>query len=128
MEPLRVLVIDDDWEVLEALSDMLSFIGHRVTAVRTVLEGKYALAWREPQVVVTDLNLAGELSIELLEHARDRHPEIGRVLLTGSFPHDRSVIIARSLVHVALSKPVSASELRQAIELARAHASEDAKH
>jgi DNA-binding NtrC family response regulator len=119
MEVPKVLVVDDDENVLESVCEILSFYGYRVVATQTVAEAQLALVANDPDVMVCDWNLRGERALSLLEFTRAHHPHVGRVLMTGSAEDDWSLLMARSLVHVALTKPVSPSDLRHAITIAR---------
>lgn len=53
----RVLVVDDDAEVLDVVSAFLRSAGHEVLVARNGAQAKAVFAERPAEVVVTDLNM-----------------------------------------------------------------------
>lgn len=81
--PPRYLLVDDNPEYLENLSDILEPLGevHTATTAREALE----LATREPfDVVLTDLRMPGESGLWLVEALRARRPTQRVVVLSAS--------------------------------------------
>jgi DNA-binding NarL/FixJ family response regulator len=81
----RVLLVDDDPFVLEALQRVLHTRrpGLAVTCARSGDEALTALAAAEADVVVLDYRMAGMNGIELAKAVRTRHPSCCRIMLTG---------------------------------------------
>src|ERR1700735_621231 len=58
MQPLRVLVIEDDALIAMMLGEMLSDLGHRVCAIATTLAEAIAAARQEdPDLLLSDVKL-----------------------------------------------------------------------
>ena len=67
MDPERILVVDDDPNILEVVRARLEAEGYAVTAAMTAEEAK-AKAREEPfNLVITDLKLASSDGLELME-------------------------------------------------------------
>lgn len=116
----RILVIDDDPQLLELLELMLRDDGHNVTTARDQAEALAALLPTAPDLVISDFRLAdGRDGLELARTLRTSvHQTSGRnlpvIILTGDISIDTLV---RFVAHdvVRLSKPVRPTELRSAI-------------
>ncbi|MBX3155946.1 MAG: hybrid sensor histidine kinase/response regulator [Deltaproteobacteria bacterium] len=82
MKTARILVVDDDDHVREALVDELSPT-YRVEAVSCGGEAFDALSMHQYDVVISDLKMPDHDGIEVLEFARRHQRDAVRVLLTG---------------------------------------------
>lgn len=82
MIPARILVVDDDDHVRDALFDELSQT-YRVDAVGSGGEALEVLAVQCYDVVISDLKMPDHDGIEVLEFARQHQRDAVRVLLTG---------------------------------------------
>lgn len=82
MKTVRILVVDDDDHVRDALVDELSS-DYRVEAVSCGGEAFDALALHQYDVIISDLKMPDHDGIEVLEYARQHQRDPVRVLLTG---------------------------------------------
>lgn len=82
MKSARILIVDDDDHVREALVDELSPI-YRVEAVGSGGEAFDALSMNQYDVVISDLKMPDHDGIEVLDFARRHQGDAVRVLLTG---------------------------------------------
>lgn len=82
MKPARILVVDDDDHVRDALVDELSQ-HYSVEAVRSGGEALDALSVQQYDVIISDLKMPDHDGIEVLEFARQHQRDPVRVLLTG---------------------------------------------
>lgn len=82
MKTARILIVDDDDHVREALVDELSS-SYRVEAVGSGGEALDALALHQYDVIISDLKMPDHDGIEVLEFARQHQRDPVRVLLTG---------------------------------------------
>jgi DNA-binding NtrC family response regulator len=81
--PRRVLVVDDEVQILKALARILRKAGHVVettTSPRAALELLSSFA---PHVVLSDFRMPEMTGAELLAEVARRYPAMRRVLLTG---------------------------------------------
>jgi signal transduction histidine kinase len=82
MKTARILIVDDDDHVREALIDELS-PSYRVEAVSSGGEAFDALVMHQYDVIISDLKMPDHDGIEVLEFARQHQRDAVRVLLTG---------------------------------------------
>ncbi len=115
----RVLVVDDDPQVLGALADLLRSLGHQVTAVGT---GREALAAHAPgrfDVVLTNVGMAGMNGWQLAERLRRTDPRVALLFITGwGLREEDQARLTTLAVQRCLFKPVRPAELDAAIQAA----------
>jgi len=114
---VKVLFVDDEPRVLEALERSLfqleveweaSFANSGPAAILELERESY-------DVIVSDMRMPGMDGATLLGHARDKHPQIARIVLSGQTDEAAAVRAAR-VAHQFLVKPCSAETLRRVIE------------
>jgi len=111
----RLLVVDDDTDMLRLLSMRLNAAGYQVTAVGSAEAALSQLAIERPQLVLSDVRLPGKDGLMLFDEIRARHPTLPVILLTahGTIP-DAVEATARG-VFGYLTKPFDAKELLEKI-------------
>jgi CheY-like chemotaxis protein len=114
--PARVLLVDDDSKVREALTDLLARAGHTVTAASG---GQGALAEFRPgrfDVVICNLGMAGMNGWEVAERLRAADPKVTILFVTGwGLREDEMSRMHELGVRRCLFKPVLPDELDQAV-------------
>lgn len=116
----RLLVVDDDADMLRLLSLRLNAAGYRVSAVASAEAALAQLDIERPQLVLSDVRLPGKDGLALFDEIRSRHPSLPVILLTahGTIP-DAVEATARG-VFTYLTKPYDAKELLDKISQALA--------
>ncbi len=106
----RVLIVDDEPALLDALRSALKRAGHDVVACRTFEDAREQLLTEEFDALVTDVRLGAFNGIQLAVIARDQSPSIRIVVFSG---YDDPVLRAEAerLGGTFLLKPVSAEAL-----------------
>ena len=112
---LRILLVDDETDVRDALADMLVSSGH---AVLTASGGEEALAIveREPRLdlVLTDLVMPGMTGWDVAMGAKARRPQLAVGLITGwGEPMDEDS--SQHEIDFVVDKPVTLEILREAL-------------
>jgi two-component system response regulator GlrR len=107
----RILVVDDDADMLRLLSMRLNAAGYQVNAVASAEAALAQLAVERPQLVLSDVRLPGRDGLSLFDEIRKHHPSLPVILLTahGTIP-DAVEATARG-VHGYLTKPYDPREL-----------------
>ncbi|MGA0571806.1 sigma 54-interacting transcriptional regulator [Variovorax sp. VNK109] len=116
----RLLVVDDDADMLRLLSMRLTAAGYRVSAVGSAEAALAQLDMERPQLVLSDVRLPGRDGLALFDEIRARHPSLPVILLTahGTIP-DAVEATARG-VFTYLTKPFDGKELLDKIAQALA--------
>lgn len=116
--PGRILVVDDERSALVLLDRVLSGAGHRVVLVDNGEAGLQKLSKEHFDLLIVDKNLPGIDGLEVLRLARQQHPKLGAILITG-FPTPDTRSLAASLgVHGYVTKPFGILEIVSACDAA----------
>ncbi len=83
MEPRRILVIDDEAGIRQALGQLLEYEGYAVQTVASGLEGLTAYDTFRPHLVFLDVKMAGIDGIETLRRMRAADPAAVVVMISG---------------------------------------------
>jgi CheY-like chemotaxis protein len=115
LDGVRVLVVDDAPYVRQAVTDILTEDGARVTAVGSAEEALAALQRERPDVLLSDLAMPGKGGYWLIGQVRALPPERGGVTPAAALTaytgpeHRASVLRAGFQLHV--EKPVGLEAL-----------------
>ncbi len=111
----RILVVDDDTDMLRLLSLRLKAAGHEVVAVGSAEAALAQLDIARPQLVLSDVRLPGKHGLALFDEVHARHPSLPVILLTahGTIP-DAVQATARG-VFTYLTKPYDGKELLEKV-------------
>src|ERR671925_875925 len=101
----RVLLVDDDKDLLQLIAMRLSAAGYAVTAVESGEAALAALAVSRPQVVVTDLRMQGMDGMALFDAVHRDSPSLPVVILTAHGTIPEAVSATRRGVFSFLTKP-----------------------
>jgi DNA-binding NtrC family response regulator len=108
----KVLVVDDDFDVRESVSEWLAR-EHEVSQAAGVPEALAAVGRERPDVVVTDFELPPYRGDDFLATLAEHYPHVGRFMHTGS--PGRALGFAYSIAHRVLKKGCDLTELSGAI-------------
>jgi two-component system response regulator GlrR len=116
----RLLVVDDDADMLRLLSMRLNAAGYQVTAVASAEAALSQLDIERPQLVLSDVRLPGKDGLTLFDDIRARHPSLPVILLTAHGTIRDAVDATARGVFGYLTKPYDARELLEKIAQALA--------
>jgi two-component system response regulator GlrR len=113
-----LLLVDDDPDLLRLLAIRLKANGYGVTAVESGQKALAAIANTRPDLVLTDLRMAGLDGMGLFQEIQASYPGLPVIILTahGSIPE--AVAAVKRGVFGYLTKPYDADELLGQIERA----------
>lgn len=114
---LRVLMVDDDEDTLELLSAALRQRSADVTAVSSASEALEAIRHSRPDVLISDIAMAGEDGYQLIKKviALNLEPELPAIAITAyAKEEDKQTALAAGF-HRYLSKPVELREFISAV-------------
>ena len=81
LKDLRVLIVDDDPEILETLGDHIRGLGHHVTGRRSAQEALAVLKGEEVSLMITDAMMEGMDGFDLARRVREDHPDIAILMI-----------------------------------------------
>jgi signal transduction histidine kinase len=121
----QVLIVDDDPDLLQALSDALHLRmrGVVVETAESALVALERLESRDYDAIVADIRMPGMNGIELLRRIREVRPDTPTLLITGHGEHDLAIEALRIGAQDYVQKPIDreyfVSSLSHAIERRR---------
>ncbi|MBI4617709.1 MAG: sigma-54-dependent Fis family transcriptional regulator [Planctomycetes bacterium] len=122
MEPKRrILVVDDELAIIEFFRDALA---RYVMAIDFALRGEDAveqLRKEDYDIIVSDLVLGGFDGLELLKLARERHPEVPFIVMTGFGSVESAVEAMKRGAFDYITKPFQPDHILVVIERALKH-------
>jgi PAS domain S-box-containing protein len=117
---VHALIVDDDPDARELLSELLQGRGAAVTAASSVAEGLAAIDRHPPDIIVSDLAMPYEDGFDLIRRLRARPPESGgKVPAIALTAYARAQDSERSLssgFQAHLTKPVDTAKLFSTVE------------
>lgn len=102
----RILVVDDEEGLREALAEKLRHSGHEVETAESAEEALSGLSRFEPDLIVTDLMMPGLSGLELLEKVQETVPSVDVVVMTGHEDMSSAVDAMKAGAFDYLVKPV----------------------
>jgi DNA-binding response OmpR family regulator len=83
MEPIRVLLVDDEEEFTSALAERLTLRGIETRVAASGLRAIEIIRASPPHVVLLDMMMPGVSGLDVLDHLKANYPKVGVILLTG---------------------------------------------
>ncbi|MET0209952.1 MAG: sigma 54-interacting transcriptional regulator [Burkholderiaceae bacterium] len=111
----RLLLVDDDPDLLKLLSMRLEAAGYDVTAVASAEAALAQLAAQRPALVLSDVQLPGMDGLALFNAIRARHPALPVILLTAHGTIPDAVAATAQGVYTYLTKPFDGRALLETI-------------
>lgn len=81
----RVLVVDDEPSIREALREILESRGYEVLTAEDGLDGLHGLSKSLPDLIISDLNMPRMTGFEFLAIVRERFPHIATITISGEY-------------------------------------------
>ncbi len=117
----RILLVDDDPDLLNSLSDLLQPEGYEVAIANGVESARRAAAEFEPDVAVLDVKLGPGNGIDLIAVLKRQRSDLACVIMTGYADTESAVRALREGADDFLSKPVDPAILMRALNRCRKH-------
>ncbi len=113
---LRILIVDDDEQIREVLTDMLAINGHTVTACCDGFSALDAFRKEDFDAVITDLGMAGMSGLDLAGLIHQEKPEVPVALITGWGSQLNQDEMALKGVKAVVAKPFHLEEIHALVE------------
>lgn len=117
MDPLKIMIVDDDLTTLEVLSAILEEEGHTVTKRDTPLGTTHAILQEKPDVVLLDLRMPGLSGDRLAGLIATRRADPPILILHSSSPRvELEALAKRCGASGAIEKTADPAEFRRRFE------------
>lgn len=120
----RILLVDDDADLLHLMSMRLKANGYEVCAVESAEQAKARLPLYRPQVVVTDLKMKGMDGMSLYEEIQRNFIRLPVIILTAHGTIPDAVAATQQGIFSYLTKPFNGNILLTTLEKALRHSGE----
>jgi len=107
----RILLVDDDPDILETIRFFLEKEGHAVTAVGDAERALEALALEPYDLLLTDLMLPGISGSALIHETLARHPQMVCVLITAHGSIGSAIEVMKEGAYDYVQKPLELEKL-----------------
>jgi two-component system, NtrC family, response regulator GlrR len=114
----RILVVDDDQDILSSLSTWLGKEGFEVLAVKSGEEALSQVQTLQPNLVITDLFMAGMDGMEVLSAIHRDNPLLPVIMLSGQANIPDAVKATHLGSSAFLTKPINKEELFEQVKWA----------
>lgn len=115
---MKVLLVDDDAAIREALGQTLELGGYQAITARAFIEAKDHISRNFNGVIVSDVRMPGRDGFHLLAHVREVDPDLPVILLTGEADVPMAVQGMSGGAFGFLEKPCSSQALLEILERA----------
>ncbi|HLG93635.1 MAG TPA: response regulator [candidate division Zixibacteria bacterium] len=112
---LAILVIDDDENIRNVLSEMLDFLGHKVASAQDGTEAFGHLDRAGFDLVITDLGMPGISGWEVARRAKEKNAKTPVMLVSGWGAQIDPARVREAGVDLVLNKPFHLDDVRRAI-------------
>ncbi len=108
----RILLVDDDQNLLDTLGTILQLDGYNVVTASSAHEGLLAMQKQPFDLVLVDLKMPRTTGLDMLKVIREQYPQTKVVIMTAYATVDTTVQAMRLGVFDYLPKPFKLAELR----------------
>lgn len=113
-----ILIVDDNKEVVSALSDVLKAQGYSILTAHTGRQGLDLALQKQPDLILLDWNLPELSGYQVLQSLRDKHSETPVVLMTIYGSENVAIQAFRLGIRDYIRKPLRVPEILAAVERA----------
>ncbi|MCG3210025.1 MAG: Regulatory protein AtoC [Anaerolineae bacterium] len=117
----RILVADDEADVLEQLVDMLEYVGWQTGTAANGVEAVISALDESWDLVLMDIRMPKLDGINALRIIKHFHPNLPVVMFTGQAGQGDMLESARLGAFTCLTKPIDTDKLTQVIHQALSH-------
>ncbi len=115
-EPTKILVVDDEDGIRQALDRFLTRLGYRVVQAANAAEALERQATETPELMLSDIRMPNMTGVELVPKALAHDPDLAIIMLT-AIDEPRTAIECLKLgAYDYLIKPVDLDELELSLQ------------
>lgn len=113
---MRILVVDDEKNIRQTLSAILSDEGHHITTAETGEEGLHRLGEIPFDLVFLDVKLPNISGIEVLKQIKNEDPSTEVLMISGDSDINTAVTAVKMGAHDFMEKPLSLPKILIAVQ------------
>ena len=113
--PRRILIVDDDLEVLRLLRDMIRLSGYKAVAINDGQEAMRIIDQEKFDLVLTDLGMPVVSGWDISRKVKETNPSTPVVLVTGWGAQYEQEDLSKRGIDLILSKPLGYDKLQEVL-------------
>lgn len=117
----RVLLVDDEQDFMDVLSERMRDRGMEVTTTTSPFEAMEKAGTENFDAVILDLMMPEMNGLEALARLREKNPDLQIILLTGHATIEKGIEAMKLGAMDFLEKPIDIQKLGEKIREAKAH-------
>ena len=114
-EKAKILIVDDERDLVDAYVRLLERAGHRCVGAFGAHEAIELIDADIPDLVLTDLSLPDSNGLEVIRHLRAKSAIIPIIVMSGHNTQGMNEAARAAGANLCLLKPVSIAELKRVI-------------
>jgi len=114
----RILIVDDEVNTCKVLKRAFDLLGYQADSAESGGQALVKLDHSYFDVVLLDLKMPGVDGVEVMQFARQKHPDLLVIILTAYATINSAIAAVKSGAVDYLLKPQTITELQQAVEKA----------
>ena len=118
MEQLRILIVDDETDLVSTLAERLTLRGFQVEVATSVTDALRHVSEGNFSVLIIDVKMPGIGGLELMAQIKREHPDLPVILFTGHSSVADAERGMREGAHDYLMKPIDIEKLIEKIRSA----------
>jgi two-component system response regulator AtoC len=111
----KILIIDDEYSILETLEMFLAEKGHEIYTASTGAQGMMLFEREKPDVVILDIRLPDESGLDLLAKIRGSTPDARVIIITAFHDMETTVEAMKRGGYEYIPKPLDADAIENAV-------------
>jgi two-component system response regulator AtoC len=114
----KILIIDDEYSILESLEMFLVEKGHSVFKAATGEEGHCLFCKRSPDVVILDIRLPDLSGLQILDRIKSEHTSARVIMMTAFHDMETTIQAMKQGAYDYIHKPLDAHEVERSLNRA----------
>ena len=119
MDDFRILVVDDEADVRETLSQMIASLGYQVSAAESGVEALEMIKGGEVDLIITDLSMPRMTGLELIGHSKRLNPDIPIAVISAYGNVENTTYALTRGAFSFIAKPFKLSQIKDLIRKGR---------
>jgi len=111
----RMVIVDDEQEVLDELSEVFSEYGYEIETARGGEEALRKVKEKRPHVMLLDIRMPGMDGIEVLRRVRELDPSLGIIMVTAVMEENLAKEAMTLGAFDYITKPIDLDYLRTSV-------------
>jgi len=120
----RIMVVDDEQNIRDIISEFLQEMGHKVTVAVDGLDALDKVAYEQFDLYIIDVYMPRMGGLELIAKLKELQPLAVIIVTTGYSSIDTAIKAIRTGAYHYLTKPIQAEELLKVVESGLKHSLE----